>query len=131
MNENFTINCDNHKVLKNNISFRFLHVITNMITDDHVTVGVLQWDGKILRFASDNQKLSIHHERVLTAIRAQISTHKPNGIDVREAFPVPEGVGSMLLWGKVHHSFTTNPERHFCDLVRLSEIDDKKYLEIT
>lgn len=116
------------------VSFRFLHAVTNAVTDDQVTVGVLQWDGEQVRFASDSRKVDSHHGRstlgrALSAIRAQIPRQIPGQTnlieDIRAAFPVVEGEGAGLRWGEVRRGFATNPERHFHDLVRLAELADE------
>jgi hypothetical protein len=116
------------------VSFRFLHAVTNALTDDQVTVGVLQWDGEQLRFASDSRKVTADHGRAtlgraLSAIRAQIPRQVPGQTalfeDIRDAFPVPEGEGSLLRWGEVRRGFATDPERQFYDLVQLAELADE------
>jgi hypothetical protein len=116
------------------VSFRFLHAVTNAVTNDQVAVGVLHWDGEQLRFASDSRKVAVDHGRAtvgraLSAIRAQIprqvSAQTVLFKDVRDAFPVPEGEGSMLRWGEVRHGFATDPERQFHDLVQLAELADE------
>ena len=92
------------------VSYRFLQAVTNPVTDDHVTVGILHWDSENLRFASDSRK--VHGDsgrstlrRALSAIRAQvnkINPEKPSLLDdVRFAFPVAEGDGSLLRWAEV------------------------------
>ncbi len=116
------------------VSFRFLHAVTNAVTDDQVTVGVLQWDGEQVRFASDSRKVDSHHGRstlgrALSAIRSQIPRQTPGQTnlieDIRDAFPVVEGEGAGLRWGEVRRGFATNPEQHFQDLVRLAELADE------
>jgi hypothetical protein len=116
------------------VSFRFLHAVTNAVTGDQVTVGVLQWDGEQVRFASDSRKVMADHGRstlgrALSAVRAQIPRLVPGQTaligDIRDAFPVPEGEGSLLRWGEVRRGLATNPERHFHDLVELAELSDE------
>lgn len=115
------------------VSFRFLQAVTNPVTGDHATIGVLQWDGERLRFAGDSRKVSSDHgrstiRRALTAIRAQIPRQLDEQSlleDIREVFPVPEGEGSLLRWSDVLSGLATNPERHFDDLVRIAELADE------
>jgi len=116
------------------VSFRFLHAVTNAVTDDQVTVGVLQWDGEQIRLATDSRKVSADHGRstlgrALAAIRSQIPRQIPGQKaifdDIREAFPVPEGEGSLLRWGEVRRGLATNPDRHFENLVQLAELADE------
>lgn len=116
------------------VSFRFLQAVTNAVTGDHVTVGLLHWDGEQLRFASDGNKVAADHgrsalERVLHAIRVQVDNCNPTQPslleDVRQVFPVAEGDGSLLRWAPVRHGLATNTERHFSDLVKAADLGDK------
>jgi hypothetical protein len=116
------------------VSFQFLHAVTNAVTDDQVTVGVLQWDGEQIRFASDSRKVSADNGRstlgrALAAIRSQIPRQIPGQKaifdDIRAAFPATEGEGSLLRWGEVRCGLSTNPDRHFDDLVQLAELADE------
>ena len=115
------------------VSFRFLHAVTNAITDDRVTVGSLHWDGEQVRFAGDSRKVKAQQgrstlRRALSAIRLQIarlSPGQPAFEDIGDAFPVPEGDGSLLRWGEVRRGLASNPERHFDDLVKLAELVDE------
>jgi hypothetical protein len=119
------------------ISFRFLQAVTNSVTDDCVTVGVLQWDGERLQFVGDSRKVSGDQgrstlRRALSAIRSQlpeqIEGQKSLLEDIRDVFPVPEGEGSLLRWTDVRRGFTGNPERHFLELVRLADLADEAAL---
>lgn len=77
----------------------------NAVTDDHVTVGLLHWDGEQLRFAGDSSKVAVDQgrstlSRAIHAIRAQVENCNPEQPslleDVRQVFPVAEGDGSLL-----------------------------------
>lgn len=92
------------------VSFRFLQAVTNAVTGDHVTVGVLQWDGARLRFAGESRKVTAEQgrstlRRALSAIRGQLPRQAVGQTSlfeaIRDAFPVPEGDGSLLRWGDV------------------------------
>jgi hypothetical protein len=56
------------------VSFRFLQAVTNPVTDDQVTVGVLQWDGEHLRFVGDNRKVA--GDRQESGRRGQFQLHR-------------------------------------------------------
>jgi hypothetical protein len=108
--------------------------VTNSVTDDCVTVGVLQWDGEQLRFVGDSRKVTGDQgrsslRRALSAIRSQlpeqIGGQKSLLEDIRDVFPVPEGEGSLLRWTDVRRGLTGDSERHFLELVRLAELADE------
>ena len=116
------------------VSFRFLQAVTNPVTDDHVTVGLLHWDGELLRFASDNSKVAADHgrptlARALAAIRTQVDKCNPAqpGLieDVRQIFPVAEGDGALLRWAPVRRGLTTNSAQHFSDLANTASLLDE------
>ena len=116
------------------ISFRFLQAVTNPVTDDHVTVGVLHWDGEHLRFVGDSSKVAGDRgrstlARALVAIRMQVDAcnpAKPSLLeDVRQVFPVAEGDGSLLRWAEVHRGLTSNSEQHFKDLLETADLADE------
>lgn len=116
------------------VSFRFLQAVTNPVTDDQVTVGVLQWDGEHLRFVGDSRKLAGDRgrptlRRALAAIRGQVKELNPGKPtlfdDVHVAFPVAEGDGSLLRWGQVRRGLTSNSERHFQELVKSADLAEE------
>jgi hypothetical protein len=119
------------------VSFRFLQAVTNPVTDDQVTVGVLQWDGEHLRFVGDCRKVAGDRgrptlRRALAAIRGQVKELNPGKPtlfgDVHVAFPVAEGDGSLLRWGQVRRGLTSNSERHFQELVASADLADEPTL---
>ncbi|HEY5956933.1 MAG TPA: hypothetical protein VIV60_10290 [Polyangiaceae bacterium] len=116
------------------VSFRFLQAVTNAITNDQVTVGLVQWDGAQLRFAGDSRKVTSDRgrptiRRALAAIRSELPRRSARDMqqfdDIRDAFPVLEGEGSLLRWGEVRQSTASDPERHFRDMVHLAELSDE------
>jgi len=110
------------------VSFRFLQAITNPITDDHVTVGVLHWDGNRLRFAHDSSQVSGRQtlELALEAIQKQVESSSPNPAEpnLKKVFEVAEGDGSLLKWADVRCGLTSNSNQHFRDLVTIAGIKD-------
>jgi hypothetical protein len=115
------------------VSFRFLHAVTNAITHDQVTVGLLQSDGAELRFAGDSRRIAgdlgrATVRRALGVIRSQLPrpTEQTSYVaDIHEVFPIVEGEGSMLRWGDVQRTEAADPERHFRNLALLAELSDE------
>ena len=107
------------------VSFRFLQAVTNPITEDHVTVGVLHWDGQRLRFAHSN-KVSCSQTVLwaLEAIQKQVDSHTPNPSEtnLKKVFEVAEGDGSLLKWADVRCGLTSNSDQHFTDLITIAGI---------
>jgi hypothetical protein len=110
------------------VSFRFLKAITNPITDDSVTVGLLHWDGERLRFAHDSSKVSGISvlARALDSIQEQVNNAKPNysETNLQKVFEVSEGDGSLLKWAEVRGGMTSNSEQNFLELVIMAGLKD-------
>jgi hypothetical protein len=105
-----------------------LQAVTNPITDDHVTVGVLHWDGQHLKFAHDSSKLSNNKTLVLAleAIQKQVDNSSPNPSEpnLKKVFEVAEGDGSILKWSDVRCGLASNSEQNFKDLVTITGLND-------
>jgi hypothetical protein len=107
------------------VSFRFLQAVTNPITDDRVTVGLLHWDGFHLRFAHRN-KVSCNQTVLfaLKAIQKQVDSHTPNPSEtnLKKVFEVAEGDVPLLKWSDVSYGLTSNSDQHFIDLIAIAGI---------
>lgn len=107
------------------VSYRFLQAVTNPLTGDSVTVGLLHWDGSDLRFAANWRELDHgkadakralkaieHGSKALSTLQLDLFLH-----DVDKVFPVAEGRGAMLRWAEPRAGQTADPVNHFNRLV--------------
>ncbi len=112
--------------MRSRVDYRFLRAVTNSVTGDEVTIGVLHWDGQELRFAQAlrgvPQDLRGEVKRVLNLVNDRVG-QVPRGQsallkqDLAQLFPVPEGRGSLIHWGKPVSGLSSSGARHFEQLV--------------
>lgn len=112
--------------MRSRVDYRFLRAVTNPVTGDEVTIGVLHWDGQDLRFAhalrAVPQELKGEVRRVLNLIDERV-TQTPRGQsdlfkqDLARLFPVAEGRGSVIHWGKPVSGLSSSGAVHFSQLV--------------
>lgn len=112
--------------MRSRVDYRFLRAVTNPVTGDEATIGVLHWDGNALRFAhalrSVPQDLRGDVQRLLTTVTDRVN-QMPAGQrdllkqDLIQLFPVPEGRGSLIHWGKPVSGLCSSGEQHFTQLV--------------
>lgn len=118
--------------MRSRVDYRFLRAVTNPVTGDEATIGVLHWDGVDLRFAdalrSVPQDLRGEVNRVLTSVKDRVS-QLPRGQrdllkqNLAELFPVPEGRGSLVHWGKPVSGLCSSGEDHFAQLVSAAGLE--------
>lgn len=112
------------------IEFRYLHAVTNGISGDRTTVGLMHWDGIELRFARSLARMAdapAHFERAVASIADQIhATQKGIGsgpflfhqaLDL--LFPCQTRGGDALVWSTVRRGFSADSDAHFMDLATM------------
>ncbi len=114
------------------VEFRLLQLLCNPVGDERVTVALIHWDGRQIRFAWNRSKIpnSLAHVRrdinaVLGSIRQSIQPrtkklHLSFGLD--QVFHVPEGSGSLLVWAPSRVGVTSDPQAHFAELVSVLDL---------
>jgi len=114
------------------VEFRLLQLLCNPIGDERVTVALIHWDGRQIRFAWNRSKVprSLAHVRrdthaVLGSIRKTVHGHEEDlhlSLNLDQAFPVPEGHGSLLVWTPLRIGVTGDPQAHFAELVSVLDL---------
>ncbi|MBK9259508.1 MAG: hypothetical protein IPM54_06680 [Polyangiaceae bacterium] len=111
------------------VEFRLLQLLCNPVGDERVTVALIHWDGRQIRFAWNPRKVPnfLAHVRsdinaVLGSIRQSTHSraqtlHLSFGLD--HIFPVPEGYGSLLMWAPLRVGVTSDPQAHFAELINV------------
>lgn len=112
--------------MRSRVDYRFLRAVTNPVTGDEATIGVLHWDGSELRFAhalrSVPQDLRGEVKRVLNALKDRVDNQPTGQKDplaqgLADLFPVPEGRGSLVHWAKPVSGLCSSGQQHFDQLV--------------
>jgi hypothetical protein len=114
------------------VEFRLLQLLCNPVGDERVTVALIHWDGRQVRFAWNRAKVpsALAHVRsdvqaVLGAIRGSLRSaindlHLAFGLD--HVYQVPEGHGSLLVWGPLRVGVTGDPQAHYSELVKVLDL---------
>ena len=114
------------------VEFRFLQFVVSPVSDDRITIALLHWDGRDMRFAHSTARipaaLSIHRpalDRELKAIERQVRKlrhHSGNLLALTDVYRVTEGRGASLLWAPVRAGETKNAAAHFAELSALAAL---------
>lgn len=108
------------------VEFRMLHLVANVVGDERITVGLVHWDGRELRFAWGAQRVprsltaAVDVRSVVSAVAAEAATRSSDlsldlGLD--QMFDVRPGEGSLVAWGPRRIGSTQDGASHFRALV--------------
>lgn len=118
--------------MRSRVDYRFLRAVTNPVTGDEATIGVLHWDGNQLRFAhalrSVPQELRGEVKRVLNSVKHRVGQVPQGQKDLLAKglpalFPVPEGRGSLVHWAKPVSGLCSSGQQHFDQLVKAAGLN--------
>lgn len=107
------------------VEFRVLHLVANVVGDERITVGLVHWDGRELRFAWGAQRVprsliaAADVRSVISVVAAEATARRGElGLDLGldEMFDVRPGEGSLLAWGPRRVGRTQDGAGHFRDL---------------
>jgi hypothetical protein len=103
------------------IEFQLLQAVTNTLGDERVTLGLVHWDGEVLRSAWRGRlprrvPAAGDVRQVLRGIRAEARRRARAAVPGRrlaEVHPVLVGRGSALEWRPERCGRTQQPAAHF------------------
>lgn len=130
------------------VEFRLFQLVLSHVSGDRVTLALLHWDGRTLRFASSeaplkalspDQRLAAREvlRDVMRKVRAtsQRVAKKPRlDLGLAELFPVRQGFGASLYWSPVTAVRTDFAEAHFANLreeLRLDSAQERRERRVT
>jgi hypothetical protein len=111
------------------VQFRLLQVMLRPIGDERRTVALLHWDGVSLRLAlvtrQELKSFGPLAEEVWPSLQTLVAALRPvlegdasqRALGLDALHKVPEGLGSLLLWGPLRVGRTSDPQAHFQELV--------------
>jgi hypothetical protein len=114
------------------VEYRTLRLVTNFTGGDHVTVGIVHWDGVHLRsaFAPDRVPSDAPPSRdavlrTMASIERRIERAADGQLDVglEHVFRVRAGLGGALSWSSVRRGRASVAEKHFDAIVRKLRLD--------
>ena len=107
------------------LEFRYLQVVTNAISGDRRTIGLVHWDGERVRFdysttplagLESSEDLEKAARGLADKLEPLLRQHHPIELFNRELSEVIPGStknGDSLVWSETHRGFATNAEAHF------------------
>lgn len=107
------------------VEFRYLQVVTNAISGDRVTVGVLHWDGEQLRFGFSLHDIgSPHIQRSVLGIASRVRSRQEYHArgpslfraDLDTIFKGDSRSGDSLVWSATRRGAATDTAGHFQEL---------------
>lgn len=114
------------------VEFRLLQLLCNPVGDERVTVALIHWDGRQLRFAWNRTKVPHGLAGVRRDIHAVLGSIHRNirpyiselhlSFGLNHVYPVPEGYGSLLVWTPLKVGTTGDPQAHFAELVSVLDL---------
>lgn len=134
--------------IMNKVEFRLFQLVLSHVSGDRVTLALLHWDGRTLRFASSEaglkalssgQRAAARHvlRDVMRRVRVEArKAAKAPALDLglSHLFRVREGLGAALYWSPVTTLQTPFPEAHFASLrqeLRLLPETEKRTRRVT
>lgn len=111
------------------VEFQLLQLVVSYFGDERVTLALLHWDGRQLRFHFERGRvpswLAIDRrdlDQTLDAIESSIrrwSSKAQGGQRLVDVVPVRQGEGSLLVWGPIQTGYTSFPEAQYRQLLEL------------
>lgn len=111
------------------VEFQLLQLMVSYVGDERVTLGLLHWDGQVLRSHFDRRRtpawLAVDRDdldRTMDAIEAKVSRWAAQaraGQGLADVVPVRQGEGSLLVWGPISTGQTRFPEAQYRELLAL------------
>lgn len=110
------------------VEYRLLQLVVSAVGDERITLALLHWDGRELRFAANATRASRSNaavtpdvRRTIRALRSEAVANVGQGLlnlGVDLLHDVREGRGGLLAWGPIRRGRTASASRHFAELAR-------------